>query len=72
LKQVISTAGKEGLCYDEGNAMCDFCDELNWQIEQCRKMEASTTDELMREALATLIRSYEEEKTRLHLEPTDG
>jgi hypothetical protein len=52
--------------------MCDLCDELNCQIEQCRRMEQATTDELMREALTTLIRSYEEDKTRLHLKSAEG
>jgi len=51
--------------------MCDFCDELNCQIEQCKAMEKATTDQLMREALVALIQSYEEDKTKLHLEPAD-
>jgi len=52
--------------------MCDLCDELNCQIEKCRKMVEESTDELMREALATLIISYEEDKTKLHLNPNGG
>jgi hypothetical protein len=35
-------------------------------------MAEESTDELMREALATLIISYEEDKTKLHLNPNDG
>ncbi len=51
--------------------MCDLCDELDFQIEQCKTMEQATSDELMREALATLIVSYEQDKTRLHVAATD-
>ena len=51
--------------------MCGLCEELNYQIEKCRKMVEESTDELMREALATLIISYEEDKTKLHLNPYD-
>jgi hypothetical protein len=58
--------------FRQGDAMCDLCDELNCQIEKCRKMAEESTDELMREALATLIISYEEDKTKLHLNPNDG
>jgi hypothetical protein len=54
-----------------GAAMCDLCDELDFQIEQCKTMEQATSDELMREALATLIVSYEQDKTRLHVAATD-
>jgi hypothetical protein len=46
--------------------MCDLCRELDYQIERCRKIESSTTDDLMREAVAALIRSYEEDKAKLH------
>jgi hypothetical protein len=56
----------------QGDAMCNLCNELNCQIEKCRKMAEESTDELMREALATLIISYEEDKTKLHLNPDDG
>ena len=51
--------------------MCDLCDELNCQIEKCRKMVEESTDELMCEALTALIISYEEDKTKLHLNPND-
>jgi hypothetical protein len=46
--------------------MCDLCRELDNQIDLCRKIESSTSDELMREAVAALIRSYEEDKAKLH------
>jgi hypothetical protein len=46
--------------------MCDLCDELEYQIEKCRRLERATTDELMREAVAALITSYEEDKAKLH------
>jgi hypothetical protein len=46
--------------------MCDLCDELEYQIEKCRRLERATTDELMREAVAALIKSYEEDKAKLH------
>ena len=46
--------------------MCDLCRELDNQIDRCRKIESSTSDELMREAVAALIRSYEEDKAKLH------
>jgi hypothetical protein len=51
--------------------MCGLCNELNCQIEKCRKMAEESTDELMREALATLIIAYEEDKTKLHLNLDD-
>ena len=46
--------------------MCDLCDDLDYQIERCRRLEGATTDELMREAIAALIKSYEEDKAKLH------
>ena len=46
--------------------MCDRCNELDYQIEKCRRLAAATTDELMLEAVAALIKSYEEEKAKLH------
>ena len=46
--------------------MCDLCDELDYQIEKCRRLERETTDELMLEAVAALIKSYEEDKAKLH------
>ena len=46
--------------------MCHLCDELDHQIEKCRRLERATTDELMLEAVAALITSYEEEKVKLH------
>jgi hypothetical protein len=47
--------------------MCDLCDELNCQIDKCRKMAEQPTDELTLEALLTLIISYEDDKTKLHM-----
>ena len=46
--------------------MCDLCGELDSQIERCRKIERSAPDDLMREAVAALITSYEEDKAKLH------
>jgi hypothetical protein len=46
--------------------MCDLCRELDYKIEACRRLENSTNDKLTREALADLIREYEEDKARLH------
>ncbi|NOJ43346.1 hypothetical protein [Bradyrhizobium australiense] len=46
--------------------MCDLCRELDYKIEACRRLENSTSDELMLEAVADLIRAYEEEKAKLH------
>jgi hypothetical protein len=50
--------------------MCDSCDELDYQIEKCRRLERATTDELLLEAVTALIRSYEEDKAKLH--PNQG
>jgi hypothetical protein len=46
--------------------MCELCRELDYKIEACRRLENSTNDELTREALANLIREYEEDKAKLH------
>jgi hypothetical protein len=46
--------------------MCDLCRELDYQIERCRRLENATSDELTLEAVAALIRSYEEDKAKLH------
>ncbi|KRQ92372.1 hypothetical protein CQ10_08255 [Bradyrhizobium valentinum] len=46
--------------------MCDLCRELDYKIEACRRLENSTNDELTREAVADLIREYEEDKAKLH------
>ena len=46
--------------------MCDLCRELDYKIEACRSLESSTDDKLTREALADLIREYEEDKAKLH------
>lgn len=46
--------------------MCDLCRELDYKIEACRRIESSTNDELTREAVADLIRKYEEDKAKLH------
>jgi hypothetical protein len=46
--------------------MCDLCRELDYKIEKCRRLENSSTDELTREAVAALIRAYEEDKAKLH------
>lgn len=51
--------------------MCELCDELNCQIQQCKRMEEVTKDGLMREALASLIKSYEEDRATLHPVATD-
>jgi hypothetical protein len=51
--------------------MCDLCRELDYQIEKCRRLEKSTTDELALEALAALIRAYEEDKAKLHPNQSD-
>ena len=51
--------------------MCDLCRELDYQIEKCRRLEKSTTDELTLEALAALIRAYEEDKAKLHPNQSD-
>ena len=45
--------------------MCDLCRELDYQIERCRKLKNSTTDELTLEAIAALITAYEEDKAKL-------
>ena len=46
--------------------MCNLCRELDCQIGKCREIESSADDELMREAATSLIRSYEEDKAKLH------
>jgi hypothetical protein len=46
--------------------MCHLCDELEYQIEKCRRLDRATTHELMLEAVAALIKSYEEDKAKLH------
>ena len=46
--------------------MCELCRELDYKIEACRRLENSTNDELTREAVADLIREYEEDKAKLH------
>jgi hypothetical protein len=46
--------------------MCDLCRELDYKIETCRRLENSSNDELTREAVAALIRAYEEDKAKLH------
>ena len=46
--------------------MCDLCRELDYKIEACRSLESATNDELTREAVADLIRKYEEDKAKLH------
>jgi hypothetical protein len=51
--------------------MCDLCDELDCQIERCRKIKEATVDDLMLDAVAMLIKSYEQDKRRLHLEQAD-
>jgi U3 small nucleolar RNA-associated protein 14 len=51
--------------------MCDLCRELDYKIETCRRLENSTNDELTREAVAALIRAYEEDKAKLHPHQSD-
>jgi hypothetical protein len=51
--------------------MCDLCRELDYQIERCRKLKNSTTDELTLEAIAALITAYEEDKAKLHPNRSD-
>jgi hypothetical protein len=51
--------------------MCDLCRELDYQIERCRKLKNSTTDELTLEAIDALITAYEEDKAKLHPNRSD-
>lgn len=48
--------------------MCDLCRELDARIDRCRRLRNSTIDALTLEATATLIDSYEADKTNLHPE----
>jgi len=47
--------------------MCNLCRELDCQIGKCREIESSADDKLMREAATSLIKSYQEDKAKLHL-----
>jgi hypothetical protein len=49
--------------------MCPLCSELDHRIDRCRRLSASTTDQLTLTGIAMLIEKYEADKQALHPDP---
>lgn len=49
--------------------MCTLCSELDHRLDQCRRLWASTTDELTLSGIALLIEKYKADKQALHPAP---
>ena len=46
--------------------MCAQCSELDRRLDQCRRLSASTTDQLTLNGIALLIEKYEADRQALH------